>query len=188
MAVDDKATSADGLPIREAVDVRFATVGYLEVTATQPADGVQEVDMDARITVMFNRPVVPLTSIGQMADLPQPLSFDPPVQGKGEWLNTSIYIFTADKSFAPATTYTASVAAGLTDTTGGVLAQDYTWTFTTKLPAVVSTYPDANTIYANPNVTITVTFNQPMDPQSVEANFSLLEAGSNPISGGVTCN
>lgn len=170
--VDEAATSADGLPLREGVDMRFATVGYLEVTATQPADDTEEVDMDARITVMFNRPVVPLTSIGQMADLPQPLSFDPPVSGQGEWLNTSIYIFTPDEGLAPATTYTVRVAAGLTDTTG-VLAEDYEWSFTTKLPAVIRTYPANKAIYASPYTTVTVTFNQPMDRASAEEHLGL---------------
>jgi len=178
VTVDEKATSADGLSLREAVNLRFATVGYLEVTATQPADGTEEVDMDARITVMFNRPVVPLTSIGQQADLPQPLSFDPPVSGKGEWLNTSIYVFTPDDGFAPATTYTARVAAGLTDTTGGILAEDYAWAFTTRLPAVVSTYPANNAIYVSPNTTVTVTFNQPMDHASAQDHFQLTLSGS----------
>ncbi len=173
VAVDEAALSADGLPLRQPVDLRFATVGYLEVTAVQPADGTEEIGMDTRVTVMFNRPVVPLTSIGQQADLPQPLTFDPPVEGQGEWLNTSIFIFEPDDGFAPATTYTARVAAGLTDTTGGVLAEDYDWSFTTKLPAVIRTYPSDNTIYASPYTTVTVTFNQPMDHASAEASFAL---------------
>ncbi len=184
VSVDETALSAEGLPLREAVDLRFATVGYLEVTAVQPADGTEEVAMDTRATVLFNRPVVPLTSIGQMADLPQPLTFDPPVAGKGEWLNTSIYIFIPDEGFAPATTYTAHVAAGLSDTTGGVLAEDYSWTFTTKLPAVTTTYPEANTIYVSPNVTVTVRFNQPMDRASVEEHFRLvLTPNDEPLPG-----
>ncbi|OQY18689.1 MAG: hypothetical protein B6I34_10385 [Anaerolineaceae bacterium 4572_32.1] len=174
VAVDESAASADGLPLRESVDMRFATVGYLEVTAAQPADGTEEVDMETRVTVMFNRPVVPLTSIGQMADLPQPLSFDPPVQGQGEWLNTSIYIFTPDYGFAPATAYTARVASGLADTTGGVLAEDYTWTFSTKLPAVVRTFPYNKSIYASPYTSITVTFNQPMDSALAQEHFQLI--------------
>jgi uncharacterized protein YfaS (alpha-2-macroglobulin family) len=173
VTMDDTATSAAGLPLREAVDLSFATVGFLEVTGTQPADEAEEVDMDARITVMFNRPVVPLTSIKQQADLPQPLSFEPPVEGQGEWLNTSIYLFTPDGGLAPATTYTARVAAGLADTTGGVLTEDYWWTFTTKLPAVVSTYLVADAIYVSPNTTVTVTFNQPMDRALVEEYFKL---------------
>ena len=178
VSVDETATSAEGLPLREVVDLRFATVGYLEVTATQPADGTEEEDMDARVTVMFNRPVVPLTSIQQQADLPQPLSFDPLVEGQGEWLNTSIYIFTPDEGLAPATTYTARVAAGLTDTTGGILAEDHTWTFATKLPAVIRTYPANNAIYASPYTTVTVTFNQPMDSVLAPEHFKLTPSGS----------
>ncbi|MFZ5916940.1 MAG: Ig-like domain-containing protein [Chloroflexota bacterium] len=185
--VDETAASDAGLPLREAVDLHFATVGYLEVTAVQPADTTTQVDMATRITVMFNRPVVPLTSIGQQADLPQPLAIDPPVSGKGEWLNTSIYLFTPDDGLAPATTYTARVAAGLTDTTGGVLAEDYIWNFATKLPAVVRTKPANQAIYASPTTTVTVTFNQPMDRDSTEEHFQLTPDGSqDPLPGTFT--
>ena len=71
----------------------------------QPADGTAEVATDGVITVLFNRPAVPLAAIEDQDNLPHPLTFVPPVRGEGEWLNTSIYVFTPQEGFEPATTY-----------------------------------------------------------------------------------
>jgi uncharacterized protein YfaS (alpha-2-macroglobulin family) len=172
--VEESATSAEDLPMDEPVQFRFNTVGFLEIGAVQPADGTTEVATDAVVTVLFNRPVVPLTAIEDQDNLPQPLTFVPPVRGTGEWLNTSIYLFTPDQEgFEPATTHKARIAVGLTDTTGGVLADDFTWEFTTIMPAVVATHPDVDTIYVSPEPTIYVAFNQPMDHTSTEDAFQL---------------
>ena len=179
VSLKESARSKDGLPLAEPVRFRFTTVGFLEVAAVQPADGATEVATDAVVTVLFNRPVVPLLAIEDQAGLPQPLTFDPPVRGKGEWLDTSIYIFEPLGGFEPATTYRVRVAAGLADTTGGVMAEDFTWQFTTIMPAVVATYPDRDTIYVSTQPTVCVAFNQPMDHASAEAAFSLEHLDTN---------
>jgi uncharacterized protein YfaS (alpha-2-macroglobulin family) len=173
VTIEESARSQTGLSLKEAVLFRFDTVGFLEVTAVQPADGTAEVATDAVVTVLFNRPVVPLSAIEDQANLPQPLTFVPPVRGQGEWLNTSIYTFTPDEGFEPATDYKARVAAGLDDTTGGVLGDDFTWEFTTVMPAVVTSYPSPNTQYVSIEPTLHVAFNQAMDHESVEAAFEL---------------
>lgn len=179
VTLKENARSKEGLTLVEPVQFRFTTVGFLEVATVQPADGATEVATDAVVTVLFNRPVVPLLAIEDQAGLPQPLTFDPPVKGKGEWLNTSIYTFKPDEGFEPATTYRARVAASLTDTTGGIMAEDFTWEFTTIMPAVVATYPAQDTIYVSTLPTVCVAFNQPMDHASAEAAFSLEQLDTN---------
>jgi len=181
VSVDTTAKSIAGLPLRQEIGFRFATTGFLTVTQVQPADKSFEVAMDSRVTVMFNRPVVPLVSVADMAKLPQPITFDPPVEGKGEWLNTSIYVWTPSKGFAPSTTYRLTIKAGLQDTTGGILAEDYVWSFTTQMPRVIQNYPADGDQYVGPSEVISVTFNQPMDIASVESKFSL----SNPQEGAI---
>jgi uncharacterized protein YfaS (alpha-2-macroglobulin family) len=177
VTVSDRALSKAGLPLEQPVSFIFNTVSYLEVAVVQPAPDSSNIALNALVTVLFNRPVVPLTAISEQAALPQPLTFTPPLTGEGQWLNSSIYTFRPDKGFEPATTYKGRVAAGLSDTTGGILEVDYTWTFTTVLPAVVATFPRNNDIYVNPSSTISVTFNQPMDHQSAQEKFSLREKG-----------
>jgi len=186
VTIEEDARSAEDLPLNAPVQFHFATVGFLEVAAVQPADGTPEVATDAVVTVLFNRPVVPLTAIEDQDNLPQPLTFVPPVRGSGEWLNTSIYRFVPDDDAAlePATTYKARIAAGLTDTTGGVLADDFAWEFTTVMPAVVATYPDADTIYVSPEPTIHVAFNQRMDRASAEAAFELKNRATDEVIAG----
>ncbi|MCP4536321.1 MAG: hypothetical protein GY832_04170 [Chloroflexi bacterium] len=173
IALKEQARSEAGLKMDTQVQFHFSTVGFLEVTAVQPAEDSTEIASDAAVTVLFNRPVVPLTAIEDQDNLPQPLTFVPPVRGEGQWLNTSIYTFTPDEGFEPATTYQARVAAGLDDTTGGLLADDFVWEFTTLMPAVVATIPENDTIYVDTEPTIHVAFNQPMDHASAEAGFEL---------------
>ena len=106
--------------------------------------------MKSTVTVIFGRPVVPLTSLGNQASLPQPLKFTPSVIGDGEWLNTSIYEFTPKSGFEPATKYRAYIQAGLQGLMGSTLEDDYAWTFTTKLPAVEGVSPRDQAIYVGP--------------------------------------
>jgi hypothetical protein len=173
--VVESARSQAGLTMERPFELHFSAVGFLEVTSVQPADGAAEILPDTIVTVMFNRPVVPLTAIETAASLPDPLTFIPPVTGQGEWLNTSIYQFTPAKGFTPATEYKARVAKGLKDATGqAILEDDYTWTFTTVAPAAIASLPANGDIYISPSPVISVAFNQPMNRQSVEENFKLV--------------
>ncbi len=184
VTLSTQACSAAGLFLSDPFAFDFNTVGYLEVTGVQPGHGTQDVALDALVTVMFNRPVVPLSAISAQTGLPQPLTFVPPVAGEGKWLNTSIYTFQATDGFAPGTTYKARLAAGLADTTGGLLAEDYTWEFTTQLPKVVQVRTSSPDAYIGPSPTISITFNMSMDHTSVEERFTLLSENSNsPVSG-----
>ncbi len=171
------AAAETGEPLREPLTFRFATAGYLEVAQVIPNPDTVDVETDAAITVIFNRPVVPLTSLKQMEGLPQPLAFDPPVAGKGEWLNTSIYVFKPETAFSGGIPYRATVAAGLTDIGGAVLAEDYTWTFTTIPPQVTWVSPRNQETLVDINTAVTVQFNQPVDLESFKREFTMTGAG-----------
>jgi len=169
------ATDPEGHPLKEAYRFCFRTVGYLKVTQVIPAPGTKETEADSTITVIFNRPVVPLMAVSDpaYAALPYPVVFNPGIEGKGEWLNTSIYLFTPSEPLAGGTTYTACVAAGLTDTTGGILAEDYLWTFSTQPPDVVWVSPDEGKKLVPVDTTIKITFNMPIDLPSAQERFTL---------------
>jgi len=182
VTVDDAAENAEGKQLEEPVAFEFGTVGYLEVTQVMPAPDSGELDPGTVVTVVFNRPVVPLAAISQQGELPQPLTFVPPVQGHGEWLNTAIYLFTPDDGLLPGTHYKARVAAGLTDTTGGVLEEDYTWEFETIRPAILQVSPPEDFAHVGPTDVISVTFNQPVDHTLAQSRFSL-EMDGQPVAG-----
>src|SRR4030042_271309 len=141
VTVDTDAQSDLKKPLAQPVEFRFQTIGYLDVTQSCPLADSFDVPGDTTIRVAFNRPVVPLTSIEGQEDLPSPIEISPDVAGQGSWINTSIYAFEPSERLLPGTEYTVRVVAGLEDLTGGVLAQDYAWSFTTELPHVVEVLP-----------------------------------------------
>ena len=173
ITISTKARSSRKLALMQPVEFRFRTVGYLEVTEVFPLPDSVGVSDESVIRVVFNRPVVPLTAIQDQAGLPEPLEFTPPIKGKGNWTNTSIYTFTPSERLLPGTRYKAVVRQGLQDTTGGLLAQDYVWFFTTALPDVVSVSPAHKALYVSPGASVRIHFNQPMDHEATQARFSL---------------
>ncbi len=171
--VEDSARGRNGKPIREPVLLQVQTVGFLGVSQTIPAANSSEITTDAAIIVAFNRPVVPLVSTSQQGDLPQPMELEPPVEGVGQWLSTSIYQFTPDLPLAGASQYSDRIPAGLTDVTGGELEEEFGWTFTTVGPAVVSSSIADGATGLGPSEPISVTFNMPMAEASTESAISL---------------
>ncbi len=169
-----QARDTQGTILADAFRFRFSTVGYLQVAQVIPAPGSVDVQADSVITVIFNRPVVPLTTLAQQANLPNPLVLDPPIEGKGEWLNTSMYLWTPSQPLPGGILLTARVAAGLADTIGGVLENEYVWSFSTEPPKIVWTIPPmSNDRPVAPNTEIRITFNQAVDLVSATQAFSL---------------
>ncbi len=177
------ARNAEGKTMEDPAEFSFSTVGFLRVSQVQPPPGTEDVSPDSVITVVFNRPVVPLTAVAAQAELPQPLTLTPPVEGQGEWLNTSIYVFRPAQGLLPATGYTARVDAGLSDTTGGVMEDEYSWSFSTLRPAILSLSPGENDRYVGPSDVISVTFNQPMNHASAEEHLTLRSDRGETVAG-----
>jgi len=176
VTVGQGAMAQNGLALQLPINFRFKAIGFLEVSQVLPAPDTQDVAPDSAITVMFNRPVVPLVVVSDQSKLPQPLTFDPPAKGRGEWLNTSIYVFHPD-ALTPGSTYKATVAAGLQDVSGALLQKDFSWSFSVQPPQVVKTSPADREQLVGLTVPISVTFNQPMDQASAESSFVLRVGG-----------
>jgi len=155
-----------------------STITDLAVAQVVPADGSEEIATDTSIVVTFDRPVVPLTAISDpaSADLPQPLRFSPQIDGVGEWLNTSIFVFTPTRPLSGGTTYVATVSAGLTDVGGAVLSTDVTWHFTTIRPKVVWIDPARDAELVPVGTSIRVTFNMPIASAGVDGRMTVRTA------------
>jgi hypothetical protein len=175
------ATSANGIQLSAPIVLTLVAAAPLQVTSTQPADGANEVTTAGQIVVVFNRPVVPLTSIDDQANLPQPLTMEPPVEGAGQWLNTSVYVFQPTLGLAGGTAYQVTVNP-LSGLGGESLAEAYTFRFTTAAPVVLDAMPQGNQV--PPDSVVTVTFSQPMDRESTAAAFRLVKTSGSgdPIS------
>ncbi|RMG90046.1 MAG: hypothetical protein D6712_00540 [Chloroflexi bacterium] len=175
-------TAEDGATLIEPYELELNTAGYLRVSEVFP-EADTTVDPDAVITVIFNRPVVPLVSVDEMENLPNPLSITPAVEGEGEWVNTSIYMFRPTPSLAGATNYVVSIQPDFTAFDGTPVEDTFTWFFSTIGPQVVETRPLDGTYGTGLNTPVQVEFNLPMDTASVEAAFSLRDENGNSVSG-----
>ncbi|MDW8291811.1 MAG: Ig-like domain-containing protein [Anaerolineae bacterium] len=173
VSISGEARSKRGKALARAETFEITTVGALAVAQTIPAPGSAEVSADTAITVLFNRPVVPLTLLDEQASLPQPLVLDPPAEGRGQWLNTSVYFFRPTQPLRAGTTYRARIPAGLRDMTGAVLDADYVWTFSVAVPVAKSITPAPGALNVGLRQPISVTFSQKVDHASAEAAFSI---------------
>lgn len=176
-----EAKSVEGIPLSEPITLEFTTMGPLTVSQVFPADGASDVANNAVITVIFNRPVVPLTIAEEQAGLPQPLEITPSVAGHGEWVNTSVYAFRPEKPLKSGTMYQITIHAGLQDAAQKTaLTEDYTWSFQTAPASILAL--DLSSGERNPKDGLrdvllgeyfTLIFSQPMDARSTEANLRL---------------
>ncbi|UCC52686.1 MAG: Ig-like domain-containing protein, partial [Anaerolineaceae bacterium] len=179
--VDESALSSNGIALQEEVQLNLQTIGDLQVSQVIPPDNTRDVQAGGAITVVFTRPVVPLVSSDEQANLPQPLTIEPAVDGQGSWVSTSIYRFVpGEEGFAGATAYRVTIDEGLTDVTGAILPADFTSQFTTESPDVIMIQPPNGATLVPPTRPISITFNMSMDPASTEAAVSLQPAS--PVS------
>ncbi len=156
------------------------------VVKTDPVNGATNVPLNQIIKVTFNEKMNPAT-INQA-------SFT--LQGAAKISGTVSYDannFTM--SFVPATpltdntTYTGRVATTVRDLNGNALQTDYVWTFSTGAtisPMIIDTDPANNDTDVTLNKTVTVDFNIPMDPTTLNASTFTLKQGANSVAGTVS--
>ena len=92
--IETPLRALDGAPLLDHFQVTYATAGFLSVSEYFPSGRGGPVPVDSAITLVFDRPVAPLTLPSSGADLPQPLSIQPETAGKGEWVSSAVYTFT----------------------------------------------------------------------------------------------
>ncbi|MGA2489689.1 MAG: Ig-like domain-containing protein, partial [Anaerolineales bacterium] len=172
------AAGADGTSLASEVRIEFKTTDALVVGQVFPANASEAVDIKSAITVIFNKPVVPLMSLEDQLNLPSPIVITPPVAGSGEWVSSSVYVYQPTTGLNSGTNYLVRVHSDLQDTTGTTLEQDYVWGFMTGSPKVtnfslkgIGKTQDITSILLNQ--TFVLTFNQAMDEKSVAAALTL---------------
>ncbi|HSM70760.1 MAG TPA: Ig-like domain-containing protein [Anaerolineales bacterium] len=184
--IADSIQSASGFGIPETIQLAFTVADHLRATNVLPKENAADVDVDAAIVASFNQPVVPLGA--NPAALPPAFSVQPAVEGRGEWVNTSTYIFYPEPAMLGGTEYTVSVNADLKTASGVSLDGSVVnaWKFVTARPRVVEVSPSPAE-FLPPNPEIKLTFNQPMDRQSVQLNF-LLSGTEGSVNGAYAWN
>ncbi len=166
-------------PQEQGTQVTAVPAGPLEVLRYSPEG---EVSVAPFISVTFNQPMAPLTTLGQLSAADVPVKIDPPLEGTWRWLGTRTLTFEYNSTqidrLPKATEYRVSVPAGTQSTIGGVLAETAAWSFTTPPSKVVSAYP-----YDIPQPTdplFFVAFDQRINPAAVLATIHV-QAGSRNV-------
>ena len=154
--------------------------GPLEVLRFQPEG---DVSIAPYIAITFDQPMVSVGTVGQVATADLPVTLTPAVQGRWQWIGTRTLRFDATDGgvdrLPMATTFTVTVPAGTESATGGALADDVSWTFTTPPPTVQSFAPEGDQMHLDQ--VYVVTFDQLVDPEAVLESIRL-EADSAEVS------
>ena len=187
--LDTSVKASNGLFLQDSFELTLSTPENLQVLETIPNPGNRDVNPSSPVVVTFNNPVVPLTSAGTSGE--PAFYLDPPSEGRGEWLNTSTYIFYPDPPLISGMIYTLSISGDLKSLQGGALSYEepelLNWSFTTAEAEWISIDPLPGT-QLGLNGEITIKFNQPMEPASFENNLYLQDADENLYPGTLAWN
>ena len=102
----------------------FQTADIFRITGTTPANSTHNIPHDSGIEVTFTH------ALANERDFASHFVINPPVEGRF-LRRDNTYIF-APNNLEFNTVYTVTILAGLTDATGETLAEDHTFSFTTR--------------------------------------------------------
>jgi hypothetical protein len=186
ISIATTAQSSKGIALLQPIELSYTTSGYLNLVQSLPTDGATDVNPTSAIVANFNQPVVSLGA--DPASLPQGFTLEPSAEGRGEWINTSTYIFHPEPGLAGGSTYRVNTNPDLTSTGGSPLESVQSWSFTTVMPRLVSATPDDNTYFIHLDTNVQLNFSYSMDAASVESNFAMRTSDDTPVSGQSTWN
>lgn len=142
----------------------YQIVAAPKVVLMTPNAGSSDVPADAKINIMFDRPLGGLTTLSAGRDKFPEIRLEPAVNGRFKWLGTSALQFIPDR-LNKATSYTLTVPKGTAVTDGGYTEEEFSQSFETERPLVLSMLStDAqNDSDFSPKSALKVTFNQAVD-------------------------
>ncbi len=174
--IDSSAQDIFQKKLTESFYQRFEISGPPAVVMSLPKAIVE--DRSTPITVVFDRAMIPATSIQARDSLIPPIKITPAVKGQFKWLGTNTVQYQPEQ-LLPATTYTVEVDKSMQDIYGINLASNFSWQFDTAHPDIVYSYPSSNYSKAGPNTEVIIRFNQAVDQSSLEQNIEWEVAESN---------
>ncbi len=182
--VKRQALTASGKPINKSLEYKFTVAGPPVLSGHYPLADVTEIPVDSKITLVFDRPIIPLSAVqgsgAKKYSGDWPVTITPAVAGSWKWLGTSTVEFAPQGKLTSATTYKVSVPAGITDLIGDKTKDDFSWSFTTTRPQVVGTDPSDGYDKVGPTPDLSVTFNLPIDLSSAKQTVQLMKGAYTP--------
>lgn len=147
----------------------FLIVDNPKIIAIFPKEG-SETNEKSEITVVFNRPMVPLTTLGYLEEKQVPVEISPATEGRFKWITTRNLQFIPKERLQRSSRYTVKIKSGLVSMDGlEVEAQERSF-ITRPLRYVYLTEKEA--IYNQP---INISFNQPVDLERTKNEITLID-------------
>ncbi len=179
----DTLESAVGLMLPQDVTYQFTTRAAATIVSVTPGENTTGVGLNRTVTAAFSRDIDADTVTTETFVVSASGSAIDGVVSYDE--ETKEATFTPENPLSPDVTYEASIISdGLLDADGVALGSGKTWEFTTSPRPVISSVSPADGEQNAPiNSTIVVTFDRPMDKDSVEAAVSLATSGGDAVTG-----
>jgi uncharacterized protein YfaS (alpha-2-macroglobulin family) len=147
-----------------------------QVEAIFPGVG-SESHEDSEITIVFNRPMVPLTTLTEQEKTELPITITPETPGKFKWISTRNLQFVPETTLIPSSDYTVEIKDGLYSLDGLAIAP-VTHDFVTR-PLRYEYVSSEQIGYRSP---IIIDFNQPVDLDETSKQIKVEEENEGNVS------
>jgi uncharacterized protein YfaS (alpha-2-macroglobulin family) len=147
-----------------------------QVEAIFPSAG-SESHEDSEITIVFNRPMVPLTTLTEKEKAELPITITPETPGKFKWISTRNLQFVPETTLIPSSDYTVEIKPGLYSLDGLAIAP-VTHNFVTR-PLRYEYVSSEQIGYRSP---IIIDFNQPVDLNQSSRQISVSKQDGGTVS------
>ena len=158
-----------------------------DVLSTIPGNSATDVALNSKLIVNFSKEMNSMTLTSENFSLTGPGSVI--IAGTVKYLNRSA-VFTPVNNLAANTGYTVMLLSNISDLSGNTLLANKTWNFSTGIttdgtaPVVIGSNPASDELGVDISRYIHVTFDKPMDPDTVTtANILVTGPGETPVTG-----
>jgi uncharacterized protein YfaS (alpha-2-macroglobulin family) len=151
----------------------FYSVEDPEIIAIFPEEN-SEAPEDSEITIIFNRPMVPLTTLGYLEEQNVPVEIIPNTPGRFKWITTRNLQFIPEERLQRSSRYKVKIKQGLSSMDNLELSGKEIEFVTRKLRYINLTKDSI--VYNQP---ISIYFNQPVDLEKIKQEISLTNNTTN---------
>ena len=136
------------------------------------------VEVAPHLTMSFSQPMVPITTVDDLAKEKErlPVSLVPQPAGKWRWLGTKTLMFAPEKRFPMATEYAVEIPVSTKAMNGAALAKPVQWTFTTPPVTMKRSFPGTSSEPLDP--ILYAELDQAIDPKELIGSVELSSSKS----------
>jgi hypothetical protein len=156
------------LPDGGEIKADFLAVEDPEIIAIFPKENSESPE-DTEITIVFNRPMVPLTTLGELEKKEVPVEINPKTEGRFKWISTNVLQFIPKERLVRSSNYTVKVKPGMVSMDGLPVNGKEIKFQTRKLRYLQAT--QGKITYNQP---ISIYFNQPVDLERTKNEITLI--------------